>query len=65
MAFINDVIVIDMSGHNRAGQVFYQKALLRAGSESAVRTEYPLRLKADWDALAVQIAASLTPPKSP
>ena len=54
-----------LSGHNRAGQVFYQKSLLRAGGESAVRTEYPPRLKAEWDARATQIAASLTAPNAP
>ncbi|WP_407569012.1 hypothetical protein [Deinococcus altitudinis] len=50
-----------LSGTTRSGQVFYQKVLLNAGTESAVRVEYPVRLKAVWDRLAVQTAASLTP----
>ncbi|MGY2892679.1 hypothetical protein [Deinococcus sp. UYEF24] len=50
-----------LSGTTRSGQVFYQKVLLNAGTESVVRVEYPARLKAVWDKLAVQMAASLTP----
>ena len=52
-----------VSGYTESGQVFYQKTRLRAGTESAIRIEYSPRVRAIWDALAVQISATLTPPK--
>jgi hypothetical protein len=59
-SFVGKTQVV-LSGFTRSGQVFYQRVLLNAGTESAVRVEYPARLKAVWDKLAVQVAASLTP----
>ena len=56
-----DSTQVVLSGITRSGRVFYQRVLLHAGTESAVRAEYPVQLKAVWDRLAVQMAASLTP----
>jgi len=52
-----------LSGYRRSGRLFYERARLRAGTESVVSIEYAPGLKTTWDRLSVRIAATLTPPR--
>ncbi|GAA0518851.1 hypothetical protein [Deinococcus depolymerans] len=48
-----------LSGYQRDGRIFYQRVLVRDGTEAAVRVMYPEARRGVWDARTARIAASL------
>lgn len=48
-----------LSGYRKDGRIFYQKTLVKDGTEATVLIEYPVTQRALWDKLSGQIAATL------
>lgn len=59
-ALRNDAFVI--SGFAPDGRVYYQKSVVRGGTEYTVTLLYPSGAKATWDKLAARVAASFKAP---
>lgn len=48
-----------LSGYLKDGRIFYQKTLIKHGTEATVLIQYPATRRAEWDKASGQIAASL------
>ena len=48
-----------LSGYLKDGRIFYQKTLVRNGTETSVRIEYPVNRRAIWDKRVADIAGTL------